>query len=590
MWIDGKKIASEIQAEIAQKISTLRGRKPGLAILLVGHNSASEVYVRAKKKACAAIGIVSFGLELPSTISESDLLDQIEELNRRPEVDGILVQLPLPPHIDPQKVTAAIDPAKDVDAFHPINVGKMLLGEEGGFLPCTPHGIKILLEKSHIPVEGKHVVIVGRSNIVGKPLAALLMQKKPHCNATVTVAHSQSEHLSSLTRSADILVAALGRPLFIKKEMVKPKATVIDVGIHRLPEGKLVGDVDFAEVSPIAHAITPVPGGVGPMTIAMLLQNTLSAFLKIWLLLFCLVSCQKSGPKNSCTLFEGTAMSMPYQVTIGKNLSELEKNSVASLVETTFQQVHEIFDNENPDSEISRLNNAAAHVLIPLSTPLQDLLNLCTKMVQLSGHLFDPTVDPLCQLWRASKHPSPEALQKACDALGWEHLSLQNGIAKKDHATTRLGLSKIAKGFGIDWIAERLQAIGLTDFKVEWAGNLRALGHHPDNRDWTVAIDPHLTQSNQPLAPIHLRNAALATRGNQNRSLIDPRTASPLEKGDSAIASATVIAPTCALADALATTALLFHSRADAEKWAQEVVELYPEVSFWILSYNAAKG
>jgi len=280
MILDGKKLAIEIQNEIAQKISKIEGRKPGLAFILVGNNPASQSYVRSKKKACASTGIVSTTLELAASISQSDLVHQIELLNRDPNIDGILVQLPLPSHIDEKAVTTAIDPKKDVDGFHPLNLGKMLLGENDGFLPCTPYGIKILLEKNRIPTEGKHVVIVGRSNIVGKPLAALLMQKKPHCNATVTVAHSQSENLFAITRSADILIAALGRPLFIKKEMVKPGATVIDVGINRLPDGKLVGDVEFASVSEVAGHITPVPGGVGPMTIAMLLQNTLGSYLK----------------------------------------------------------------------------------------------------------------------------------------------------------------------------------------------------------------------------------------------------------------------------------------------------------------------
>ncbi len=278
--IDGKKIAAEIKDEIAQKVLQLQGRKPGLAFILVGENPASQSYVRSKKKACAETMIASTLVELPASISESDLLKQIELLNRDPQIDGILVQLPLPSHIDERAVTFAIDPKKDVDGFHPLNVGKMLLGEEDGFLPCTPHGIKILLERSKIPVEGKHVVIVGRSNIVGKPLAAILMQKKPHCNATVTVAHSQSDHFSAITRSADILVAAIGRPLFIKKEMVKPGSTVIDVGINRLPDGKIVGDVEFPSVSEVAGHISTVPGGVGPMTIALLLQNTLWSYLK----------------------------------------------------------------------------------------------------------------------------------------------------------------------------------------------------------------------------------------------------------------------------------------------------------------------
>ena len=281
MILDGKKIAQEIQEEIKEKISALERRPPGLAFILVGHHPASQSYVRSKRKACEHVGIVSNLIELSDSASEESLLKQIAQLNLNPKVDGILVQLPLPSHIDPQKVMFAIDPKKDVDGFHPINVGKMLLGQEGGFLPCTPHGIKILLERSKIPVESKHVVIVGRSNIVGKPLAAILMQKKPHCNATVTIAHSQSEHLADITRSADILVAAIGSPLFIKKEMVRPEAVVIDVGINRGAHGKLVGDVDFEEVAKVASYITPVPGGVGPMTIALLMQNTLWSYEKL---------------------------------------------------------------------------------------------------------------------------------------------------------------------------------------------------------------------------------------------------------------------------------------------------------------------
>ena len=279
MLIDGKKIAAEIHSEITARIHQIQGRKPGLAFILVGDHPASLSYIRGKRKACAETGISSSVIELPASIAEQDLLTQIDRLNRDPSIDGILVQLPLPIHISERTVTSAIDPAKDVDGFHPINVGKMLLGIDGGFLPCTPNGIRVLLERSHIPVEGKHAVIVGRSNIVGKPLAAILMQKKAGCNATVTIAHSRSERLKELILSADILIAAMGSPLFIKKEMVKPGSTVIDVGINRMPNGKLVGDVDFEEVSQVAGHITPVPGGVGPMTIAMLMQNTLDSFL-----------------------------------------------------------------------------------------------------------------------------------------------------------------------------------------------------------------------------------------------------------------------------------------------------------------------
>lgn len=282
--LDGKKLSLALQEEVKNAIHALKERKPGLAFILVGNNPSSQAYVRMKKKACAHVGIHSFTSELPEDISEYSLLQEIMKYNDDPSVDGILVQMPLPKHIDPSIVTLTIDPAKDVDGFHPFNVGKMLLGEEDGFLPCTPNGIKILLEKNNIPVSSKHVVIVGRSNIVGKPLAAILMQKKKGCNATVTVAHSETKNIKEITQSADILVAALGRPKFITQDMVKKGAVVIDVGISRVynekNESMLVGDVDFEHVAPISSYITPVPGGVGPMTIAMLLKNTHFSYMK----------------------------------------------------------------------------------------------------------------------------------------------------------------------------------------------------------------------------------------------------------------------------------------------------------------------
>jgi methylenetetrahydrofolate dehydrogenase (NADP+)/methenyltetrahydrofolate cyclohydrolase len=277
--IDGKKIAAEITRELEEQVSKLTNRKPGLAFILVGGHQASQIYVSAKKKACAKVGIRSLLLEFPSSIAQSDLLEQIEKLNLDSTIDGILVQLPLPPHINEQAVTVAIDPAKDVDGFHPLNMGKMLLGDDSAILPCTPHGIQILLERSGIPISGKHVVIVGRSNIVGKPLAAILMQKKQGANATVTVCHSRSENISEILQSADILVAAIGGAKFIKKHMVKKGVVIIDVGISRI-DGQIVGDVDFENVAPLASHITPVPGGVGPMTIAMLLQISFSCYKK----------------------------------------------------------------------------------------------------------------------------------------------------------------------------------------------------------------------------------------------------------------------------------------------------------------------
>lgn len=278
--IDGIATAKKIQDQIAHAISHLRHRKPGLAFILVGNQASSQTYIRMKKKRCDEVGILSFDCVLPETIAEDQLLREIEKLNRDPAVDGILVQLPLPVHINPMQIMSAVDPNKDVDGFHPLNVGKMLLGDSSGFLPCTPHGIQVLLTDAQIPLLGKHVVIVGRSNIVGKPMAAILMQKAPHCNATVTIAHSLSENLKELCLSADILIAAMGRPQWIKADMVKKGAVVVDVGINRLSKGKecIVGDVDFDTVAPLCSHITPVPGGVGPMTIAMLLSNTLLTY------------------------------------------------------------------------------------------------------------------------------------------------------------------------------------------------------------------------------------------------------------------------------------------------------------------------
>jgi len=280
MIINGAAIAQQIEENIHLTINQFKERLPGLAFILVGENPASRSYIRMKKKKCAQVGILSFDREFPVTISEKKLLQEIDQLNRNTEIDGILIQLPLPEHLNTVSILSAIDPAKDIDGFHPINVGKMLLGEQSGFLPCTPLGIQILLSYSGAPITGKHVVILGRSNIVGKPLAAILMQKAAHSNATVTVAHSLTENLTEICRSADVLIAAIGKPRFVKASMIKKGAVVIDVGINREsgPNGKIVGDVDFEEVAPIASAITPVPKGVGPMTIAMLLSNTLLSY------------------------------------------------------------------------------------------------------------------------------------------------------------------------------------------------------------------------------------------------------------------------------------------------------------------------
>ena len=282
--IDGRKIAAEIRAEIKIKVAELarRGTVPGLAMVLVGDDPASHVYVRGKKRACEEMGITSFDYNLPGTCTERRLLNLVGRLNEDKRVHGILVQLPLPPQISEPKILNAIDPNKDVDGFHPMNVGKMLNGEET-FLSCTPRGCQELLLRSGYDPAGKHVVVLGRSNIVGKPMAAILMQKAAGANATVTVCHSRTRRLASITKQADILVAAIGVPKFVTSRMVKEGVIVIDVGVNRVKDAtrksgyRLVGDVDFKNVSKKARAITPVPGGVGPMTITMLMQNTYEA-------------------------------------------------------------------------------------------------------------------------------------------------------------------------------------------------------------------------------------------------------------------------------------------------------------------------
>lgn len=282
--LDGTKLAETIRVELKQDIDALRlqGVVPGLAVVLVGEDSGSQIYVRNKRKACAELGIQSFAYDFPAEYAEADLMKLIAELNADPRVNGILVQSPVPKHIDEQKVLNAIDPAKDVDGFHPVNKGKLLNGE-ACFVACTPAGCQeILMRYGHSPA-GKHVVVVGRSNIVGKPIAALMMQKAAGANATVTVCHSNTRDLPALTRQADILIAAIGVPEFVKADMVKEGVVVVDVGMNRIPDAtkksgsRLVGDVDFNAVAEKALAITPVPGGVGPMTITMLMKNTVTA-------------------------------------------------------------------------------------------------------------------------------------------------------------------------------------------------------------------------------------------------------------------------------------------------------------------------
>jgi methylenetetrahydrofolate dehydrogenase (NADP+)/methenyltetrahydrofolate cyclohydrolase len=272
--IDGKALAAKIRNELRDKIAECQavGIQPGLAVVIVGDDPASRVYVNMKKKACRELNIYSEEYALDSGISQNELLQLIEKLNKDPKISGILVQLPLPEHLDEQKIIAAIDPKKDVDGFHPVNVGKLLLGLDG-FVSCTPAGVMELIHETGVEISGKECVVVGRSNIVGKPQALLLLRE----NGTVTVCHSKTEDLGAVTRRADILVVAVGKPEIIKGDMIKPGAVVIDVGVNRLADGRLVGDVEFASAVKVAGAITPVPGGVGPMTITMLMCNTVEA-------------------------------------------------------------------------------------------------------------------------------------------------------------------------------------------------------------------------------------------------------------------------------------------------------------------------
>ncbi len=280
--IDGKAIAAQVRSEVAAKVSALKekGITPCLAVILVGENPASVSYVTGKQKALAEAGMADKSMHLPESTTEEELLQIIEKLNNDNSVHGILVQLPLPKHINEEKIILAISPKKDVDGFHPENVGNLVIGKKA-FLPCTPHGIIVLLQKMGIETSGKHAVVIGRSNIVGKPVALLLARKETNC--TVTICHTGTKNMAEITKQADILIAAAGKPHTVTKDMIKPGAVVIDVGVNRIPDStkksgfRLIGDCDFEDLKETASFITPVPGGVGPMTIAMLMQNTLEA-------------------------------------------------------------------------------------------------------------------------------------------------------------------------------------------------------------------------------------------------------------------------------------------------------------------------
>ncbi len=282
--IDGKQVAESIRSELTKEVAELKkkGIIPGLGVILVGENPASISYVTAKEKACHDIGMFSSDNRLPATTTQKELLDFIEKMNKDPKINGILVQLPLPKHINEKDILTAINPDKDVDGFHPVNVGKMVMGEKA-YLPCTPHGVVQLLARSGVKIDGAHVVVVGRSNIVGKPVANMLLQKAKNANATVTICHTGTPDIGYFTRQADIVIVAAGRPNTVTADMIKEGAVVIDVGVNRVPDStkkagfRLVGDVDYDNVKEKASMITPVPGGVGPMTITMLLFNTIES-------------------------------------------------------------------------------------------------------------------------------------------------------------------------------------------------------------------------------------------------------------------------------------------------------------------------
>ena len=275
--IDGKALAAQVRAEVKSKVAALaqRGIRPGLAVVLAGDDPASKVYVRNKTRACEEVGLRSQQIDYPASVTQEELMACIRKLNADPAVHGILVQLPLPKHIDSARVLQAVSPAKDADGFHTESMGALVAGTPR-FVPCTPAGVMRMLEHAQVPLAGRHAVVIGRSNIVGKPVSLLLLQK----DATVTICHSKTANLAAVARQADILVAAIGRPKLVTAQMVKPGACVIDVGINRMPDGSLAGDVDYAAVKDVAGWITPVPGGVGPMTIAMLLENCVLAAQK----------------------------------------------------------------------------------------------------------------------------------------------------------------------------------------------------------------------------------------------------------------------------------------------------------------------
>lgn len=600
MILDGKACAQQILEDLKRKIDPSNKRKPCLAVLLIGDNPASQIYIQRKILACSEVGILSRKIELPKTASTEDVLQIVRQLNEDLNVDGILVQLPLPSHIPPQVINHALDPKKDVDGFHPVNMGKLLLGETDGFIPCTPLGVVTLLQMNQIHLAGKQGVILGRSNIVGKPLAALLMQNSAWGNATVTVAHSQTAHIEEICRESDFIIAALGQPHFVKEEMVKEGAIVVDVGINRIIDhnktSRIVGDVDYEKVAPKTSWITPVPGGIGPMTIAMLMSNTLKSFLRVLLLCLFFSSCETHSPPPSYLgVFTGNAMTIDYKILIGEPFTPAEREALNQTIRSTFDEVNEIYNCWNEHSEVSKLNRLAKGEKIPISPKLEQLLKVTEEIVRLSDGRFDPTIGPLKDLWRSAlkvgREPIAAEINLLAPAIGWNKIHYGDGFFYKDHSLTSLDLGGIAKGFCVDLLIERIGNQGFENIYVEWGGEIRAVGEHPAKRPWHA---PWMVGSSK----IPLQDAALATSGENLQSwfiidkssgkktayyhLINPHTYRPILAQSHTITGVSVLAGNCTFADGLATVAMLFDTPQEALAWSEKIKALYPTVRFWL--------
>lgn len=616
MIIDGKAIAEQIQNEIKTQVSQIAGRKPCLAVILVGENAASKIYTGRKSQACTNVGMLSVRREFPDSITQEELLREVQKLNDDPTVDGILVQLPLPKQINPLKITLAIDPAKDVDGFHPLNVGKLLTGETDGFFPCTPYGIKTLLERSGVEIAGKHVLVIGRSNIVGKPMAALLMQNTPDANATVTIAHSRTKNIKELCLLADIIIVAIGKAHFVTADMVKGGAVLIDVGMNKIPshdkkEGyQLVGDADFENLKDKCSVISPVPGGVGPMTIAMLISNTwksyrqhllpiLLAMVMMHLATACNPGPAKDTPPTSTVTMTDNKMTIDYRITLPTADYLQKKEQIHQIVDSVFEEIDTTYNKWNPHSELSRLNNAKANTPLPLSQQLEQFLKDTGTIVAMTDGRFDPTIEPLQRVWKKAmeqgREPSQADIAAITPAVGWHHIHFGNGTFTKDHDGTMLDLGGIAKGLAVDMLTERLHEAGIPDLYVEWGGEIRATGQHPDGRPWNIFISRlDNTDPEQAIAHVSLHDQAIATSGDYLQfwtvgdkryfHIIDPATHAPLVATATSVASASVLAPTCVLADGLATGLMTFSTVAEAQQWAEKIRVQNPDIAFWVVS------